>query len=141
LITEVGTHLGKDDIISMRMVNKRFFFAVKPLFGKVIVQNRTIFPTFNSVAAFIALLDSNPALPVHVRSITLVAEGLKEHEYGPSWAWEILMDRERFYFADGDHDIINYVNYEHTKAVASNTSFLIGGGYRTMLSKYSYKSS
>lgn len=69
----------------------------------------------------------------HVRNITLLAEGLKEHEYGYIWAWEDLQIWADLQFHAGDVKIINDINAAHADDVMANGDFIISGEYRMML--------
>lgn len=69
----------------------------------------------------------------YVRNITLLAEGLKEHEFGYVWAWEDLQIWADLKFRNKDVKIINKINATHADDVMTNGDFIISGEYRTML--------
>jgi hypothetical protein len=69
----------------------------------------------------------------HVHNITLLAEGLKEHEYGYDWAWEDLQIWGNFAFTSKDTQIMYEINAFHAEDVITNGDFVIAGEYRTML--------
>jgi hypothetical protein len=105
-------------------------------FGKAMVANRTVFPTFSSVLHFIGLIRDNPELVRHVRSVTVVGEGLRMPEYGYDWAWDRLMEAEGVHgvlLSKKDKKLIEWANDEHVKEVVTNGAFVNGGGYRIML--------
>ena len=122
--------------MNLRLVNKYIRSGVDHPFGKQLVANRTIFPTFSSVARFLALLEWDPDLVRYVREVTLVGEGFRMHEHGYDWAWERLVDAEGVQPTEKDKKIMEWANDEHIKEMALNGSYVNGGNYRTMLGKY-----
>ncbi|KAF1940569.1 hypothetical protein EJ02DRAFT_445433 [Clathrospora elynae] len=136
LIAEIGSHLeSATDFMNMRLVNKYVCNSLKPVLYRSIADNRTIFPRYESIAHFLSLLnsDSKHVLHKYVRSITLVAEGLRQHEYGYGWAWEQLQDWENVSVTENDMEIIDEINNRHANELSFNESYYNGGGYRTML--------
>lgn len=117
----------------MRLVSKRFAQATTSSFIQSLAQERTITPRYDSIAFFLALLVRLPAMRFHVRSVTLVAEDLKESEHGYAWAWENLQDWEGINFTAQDISIINEANVAHTNAMRATKYFVHSGGFRTML--------
>lgn len=69
----------------------------------------------------------------YVCNITLLAEGLKEHEYGYVWAWEDLEIWAELNYTEKDVEIINNINAAHADDVVVNGDFILSGQYRTML--------
>ena len=69
----------------------------------------------------------------YVRNITLLAEGLKEHEYGYIWAWEDLQIWADLKFTENDIKTINDINASHANDVVENGDFIITGQYRSIL--------
>lgn len=69
----------------------------------------------------------------YVRNVTVLAEGLKEHEYGYQWAWEDLQIWADLKFTDDDLDTINKINISHADDVAMNSNFITAGRYRSTL--------
>jgi hypothetical protein len=136
LLSHIATYLNKEDLASMRLVNKRTSGALQHVFGLSIVENRTIYPRYASISAFFLLLNSNPSLSAFVRSVTLVGEGIKEHEYGHLWAWERMTEVHGVRMTMDDLNILDEVEFEHLRARDLDQAFVHGGGYRTMLGKY-----
>jgi hypothetical protein len=136
LISDIASYLDKKDLLNMRLVNKKMCGAMSYVFKVAIADNRTIFPRYVSLAAFFLLLNSEPCLSLLVRSVTLVEEGLKEHEYGHNWAWERKGDMEGLCMTRDDFNILNQIEVEHLQARDLDQSFINGGGYRVMLGKY-----
>ena len=136
MIAEIASHLDNPaDVARFRHVCRHFYDGSKGVFCKAIVNGRTIYPRYEQFRDFILLLCANPVLPIHVRNIVLVGEGLMEHEYGYEWAWEALQDQENVEFTNKDMEIINCIINEHASDVFADGSFLTAGGYRIMLSK------
>jgi hypothetical protein len=134
LLIEIASHLeNRFDICNMRIVSKRFACALLPTFSRALVQERTVYPRYDSVAHFTFLLRTFSALSFYVRSICLVAEGLNMHEYGAMWAWEALLQWRGYNCTGKDMDIINEINTAHANNVATSNAFIISGGYRNML--------
>jgi len=69
----------------------------------------------------------------HVQNITLLAEGLKQHEYGYEWAWEDLQIWASLKFRTKDNQIMHEINVSHAEDVITNGDFVIAGEYRSML--------
>lgn len=75
----------------------------------------------------------DPEVVRYVRSITLLAEALKEHEYGYSWAWEDLQIWADLCPTNMDYKIMRSIDDAHAQDVEENGDFIISGEYRTML--------
>lgn len=133
----IATHMDSAvEVGKMRLASKDFCCAAYTPFMKLIGEGRTIYPRYDCFGKFLSLLAANPKLGVHVRNITLVSEGLREHEYRSMWAWEFLEDKlDLPKFSVEDTDIINEVNYLHAEEAVDNAAFLNTGGYRTMLTR------
>jgi hypothetical protein len=140
IICEIGAVLDDEGLLNLRLVNKKFRYAVAPHFGKHLVVKRAIFPTFSSIVSFIALLIADPIAAMYVREVTLVREGLRMHEHGCEWAWERMMDAEGVRPTKKDKKLIEWASDEHVKELTTHGAFVNGGGYRTMLGKYSLPS-
>lgn len=69
----------------------------------------------------------------HVHNITLLAEGLKEHEYGYDWAWEDLQIWGNLKLRNKDIQIMHEINASHAEDVVTNGDFVITGEYCGML--------
>lgn len=82
--------------------------------------------------AFLAAIEDTK-VGAHVQSITLLAEGLKEHEYGYEWAWEDLQIWGGLEFRKKDVEIMNEINASHAEDVITNGDLIIAGEYRDML--------
>jgi hypothetical protein len=136
IIGEIGSHLDLKDLKRFRLVSPIFNYAAKIHFGKAMVCNRTMFPTYISIGTFISLLKHNAYLTGYIRSVTLVGEALRMHEVGYAFAWDRVGDKEDVWFTDKDIAIMRCVKEEMMREVAINGSFCNGGGYRTMLGKY-----
>jgi len=130
----IASNLAKDsDIGEARLTCKAISEAISPLFRKRIIGDRTVYPTHASFQEFFTLLNLTDAMGSYVHKITLVTEGLKEHEYGYNWGWENLQNFEDLYFTSQDLDIINSTNQLHANEINLNGAFVNGGGYRTTL--------
>jgi hypothetical protein len=92
-----------------------------------------MYPRYDSVARFLSFLVRFPALQFHVRNLTLVAEGMKVHEYGYDWAWEDLQNWENVVFNNNDFRLVNEINAAHAEDLFTTNSFIFDGGYRIML--------
>lgn len=131
------SHATPSDLSSLRQTSKRFRFAAKSLFGKRLVNSRTLYPTYTSLSSFLALLLVDPAYPHLVRNLSLVSEHAAPNPYGYDWAWEELQNKERTVATRVDRVIKKSIEMRHERWCASSATFVFGGGYRDMLSKLS----
>jgi len=121
---------GKD-LLNFGLACKRFVGAMKYALGKRI-NGITIYPRFANMKAWLeAVKDPHVANLVH--SITLLAEGLKEHEYGYAWAWEDLQIWAEINPTDMDFEIMRTIDAAHAQDVDENGAFIISGTYQKML--------
>ena len=137
LISEIGVHLSSRDLQTLRYTSKRFRYGVKTIFGKELVNAQTVFPTYVSVASFLALLRCESFFPGMVDTVTLVGEAPRIHEHGSDWAWERLEDSERAVVTPGDRMLQRGINAAHAAWCSVNDDFCYSGGYRILLSKSS----
>ncbi|KAF2849662.1 hypothetical protein T440DRAFT_499565 [Plenodomus tracheiphilus IPT5] len=122
------------DVGKMRLINKRFCTIVHEVFLKALVDDRVVYPRYECFSDFLSLLGDSYSMGVHVRTVTLVSEGLGAPEYGYSWAWEDLENREgELEYTEEDVDIINKANRAHAMALGDTDAFLNRGLYRTNL--------
>lgn len=121
------------DIGNLRLVNKHFARATTGTFFRSLLQDRVIYPRYESVGRFVALLVRFPALGPSVRYLTLVTDGMKMPEYGYMWAWEDLQNWENVDFTAEDLHLMGEISNDHVGDMALTNSFINGGGYRTML--------
>ncbi|KAH6629473.1 hypothetical protein C7974DRAFT_187006 [Boeremia exigua] len=96
------------------------------------MDNLTVYPRFASMKALLVALEDEDVAK-YVRSLTLMAEGLKQHEYGYAWAWEDLQIWAEFKFTNEDADIMRTIDAAHSFDVVENGDFIISGQYREML--------
>lgn len=75
-----------------------------------------------------------PGVARHVKNITLVAESLREHEYGYAWGWEDLQIWAGLEFTNSDIRTIDDINDAHADEIFTNGDFTTSGQYRLMLS-------
>jgi hypothetical protein len=125
---------GSQDLCNLRLVNKRCDEAFKYALAKRISNDMTIYPRYASMKAIITAVQIK-GVADHVRHIELLAEGLKEHEYGYAWAWEDLELWANLAFTESDINIINQINTAHAEDVVENGDFIIAGEYRSMLTQ------
>lgn len=92
-----------------------------------------IYPRLANVKAFL-LAVQHKTVATHVQNVTLLAEGLKEHEYGYAWAWEDLQIWGDLKLRNKDIEIMNEINASHADDVITNGDFIITGEYRILLS-------
>ncbi|CAO2653618.1 Nn.00g030290.m01.CDS01 [Neocucurbitaria sp. VM-36] len=132
LVNHVALYLDDpEDLFNMRLVNQRFYVAGHEAFSQAIGNCQVIYPRYDCIKKFLSLINLKYVLPSHVRKITLVSEGLREHEYGYGWAWEYYADVHRW--TQSDMDIMHYVDDAHANDLALNGTFLLSGRYRSML--------
>jgi hypothetical protein len=120
-------------VCRMRLISKQIAHGVLAAFERVLVKNRTIYPRYDSLAHFAFLLRAFKSLDSHVRSVCLVAEGLKVHEYGSVWAWEDFLQWEGVECTAKDLDIIDKINADHENELSMTDAFIHRGSYRAML--------
>ncbi|EUC42392.1 hypothetical protein COCMIDRAFT_39561 [Bipolaris oryzae ATCC 44560] len=133
ILTEIMSHTNPSDLPALRQTSKRFRFAAKSLFGKRLVNSRTLYPTYTSLSSFLALLLIDPSYPHLVRTLSLVSEHAAPNPYGYDWAWEELQNRERTGPTRVDRIIKQRIEMHHERWCASSAAFVFGGGYRDML--------
>ncbi|XP_014558219.1 hypothetical protein COCVIDRAFT_36419 [Bipolaris victoriae FI3] len=134
ILSEIMSHTAPSDLSNLRQTSKRFRFAAKSLFGKRLVNSRTIYPTYSSLSSFLALLLVDPSYPHLVRTLSLVSEHAAPNAYGYDWAWEELQNREQTGPTTRvDRVIKQSIEMRHERWCASSASFVFGGGYRDML--------
>ncbi|KAH7562795.1 hypothetical protein BM1_02315 [Bipolaris maydis] len=133
ILSEIMSHATPSDLSSLRQTSKRFRFAAKSLFGKRLVNSRTLYPTYTSLSSFLALLLVDPAYPHLVRNLSLVSEHAAPNPYGYDWAWEELQNKERTVATRVDRVIKKSIEMRHERWCASSATFVFGGGYRDML--------
>ncbi|KAF3041881.1 hypothetical protein E8E12_004368 [Didymella heteroderae] len=132
LVGNVAVHIDKpQDFLNFQLASRRLNAASKYVLGKRI-SNVTVYPRLACMKAFVAAVE-NDTVGKHVRNVTLLAEGLKEHEYGYVWAWEDLQIWADLKFRNKDIKVINEINAAHAHDVIANGDFIISGQYRTML--------
>lgn len=136
ILSEIMSHTTPSDLASLRQTSKRFRFAAKSLFGKRLVNSRTLYPTYTSLSSFLALLLVDPSYPHLVRTLSLVSEHAEPNAYGYDWAWEELQNKERTGATRVDRVIKKCIEMRHERWCASSAAFVFGGGYRDMLSKF-----
>lgn len=110
----------------------RFYHGTRWAFAKW-VRNMTIFPREDQMRHILEAVQ-DPEVAKFVRKITLLAEGMREHEYGYVWAWEdlqIWMDLE---YNPNDIRVINRINADHANARDNQSAFIYSGQYRELLS-------
>lgn len=100
--------------------------------GKRISDKITVYPRYASMKALLKV-SQDEEVANFVRNITLLAEGLKEHEHGYEWAWEDLQIWGNLKFTDNDIKTINDLIVAHADDVIVNGDFIITGQYRSML--------
>ncbi|KAF9693400.1 hypothetical protein EKO04_008724 [Ascochyta lentis] len=120
------------DLGNFRRVNRRFNVATKHVVGKRIASNFTVYPRYASMKSLLSVVQDE-GVAIYVRNITLLAEGLKEHEYGYMWAWEDLQIWADLKLTKTDIKIIGKINTAHADDVIENGDFIITGHYRSML--------
>ncbi|KAF2621883.1 hypothetical protein BU25DRAFT_415732 [Macroventuria anomochaeta] len=132
IVGEIGAKIvDPKDFCNFRRANKRFSEATKYAQGKRIA-NVTVYPRFAGMKALLAAVQ-DVGVAKYVRNITLLAEGLKEHEFGYVWAWEDLQIWADLQYTQKDVKIINNINAAHADDVVVNGDFIITGQYRLML--------
>lgn len=123
-----------EDFCNFRLVNKRFHTFSKYGIGKRISNRVTIYPRYASMKSLILVLQ-DVEVAKYVRNITLLAEGMKEHEYGYPWAWEDLQIWADLKFTEYDIMTIDQINQAHADDIVENGDFIITGEYRSMLTE------
>jgi hypothetical protein len=117
--------------VNFQRASNRLNASSKHVVGKRITK-ATVYPRLAYMKAILAAVQ-NFQVAKHVHNITLLAEGLKEHEYGYVWAWEDLQIWADLKFRNKDVKVINEINAAHAADVIENGDFIISGEYRTML--------
>ena len=101
-------------------------------FGKRI-RAMTIYPCEDQMRHILEALQ-DPEVAKFVRKLTLLAEGLREHEYGYVWGWEDLQVWMNLDYNPNDIRVINRINADHANARDNQASFIYSGQYRELLS-------
>lgn len=127
--------MDKKDIGTLRRTCNRMLETTERAFTRVLVENKVIYSRSASIAHFLAVLKAFSALHLgrKVKSLTLVEECLKEHEYRSEWAWEDFEQRMGLDFTAQDQNIIANLNRDHANEAHIDTAFLTSGRYRTTL--------
>jgi hypothetical protein len=137
LLEEVTPNLDRISVGNLRGASKRLdAMLLKPFFRKL-VENRTVYATFASIAHFLGMLQVFMARALHleVKDLVLVADGAKVPEYGYDWAWENLLqwDTEDLECTQEDLTTIWDINKQHASFYKVNSAWINSGGYRSML--------
>jgi hypothetical protein len=93
----------------------------------------TIFPREDQMRHILEAVQ-DPEVAKYVRKITLLAEGMREHEYGYVWAWEDLQIWMDLDYNPNDIRVINQINADHANARDIQSAFIYSGQYRELLS-------
>ncbi|USP75553.1 uncharacterized protein yc1106_02827 [Curvularia clavata] len=133
IIAEIGSYLDMRDIKKMRLVCKQFRYATNIIFGKALVTNRTLYPTYASVSHFLNMLLSDRDWAPLVQTITLVSDAPRVNEHGASWAWDVMEGQHAFNPNTKDRAVKHFLNAEHKMFCRDNDFFITTGGYRTLL--------
>lgn len=132
MIGEIGAHMAEPkDFLNFRLANHRFLAVTKHIHGKLAAQI-TVYPRLTRMKALLMAVQDE-SVAKYVRNITLLAEGMKEHEFGYVWAWEDLQLWADLKFRNKDLKVINKINAAHADDVMTNGDFITSGKYRTML--------
>ncbi|KAJ4350658.1 hypothetical protein N0V95_004563 [Ascochyta clinopodiicola] len=133
IVTEIAAVIDDPkDLGHFRRVNKRFNTATKYVLGKRITNDFTVYPRFASMKALLTAV-RDKGMVKYIRNITLLAEGLKQHEYGYLWAWEDLQIWADLTLTESDIKTIHEINAAHADDDVKNGDFIITGHYRLML--------
>ncbi|UPX10118.1 uncharacterized protein EKO05_0000789 [Ascochyta rabiei] len=133
IVTEIAAVIDEpEDLGHFRRVNKRFNAATKYVLGKRIANDFTVYPRHASMKALLTAVRDD-GVAKYIRNITLLAEGLKQHEYGYIWAWEDLQIWAELTITENDIKTIHEINAAHANDVIENCDFIITGHYRSML--------
>jgi hypothetical protein len=135
LIEEIASYLMVDrvDMYNFRLVNKQVGEGAAHAFKHLLVQDRILYPRYECLAHFAFLCSAFLGVNRMVRSITLVAEGLKAHEYGSGWAWEHFVQWEDVVCTDKDLEIMLHIDASHAAELRITNQFIHRGGYRQLL--------
>lgn len=128
--------MDMDGVKNMRLACKDFRYATNVIFGKALVANRTLYPTYDSLSLYLNMLHCDPAWCPLVETITLVSDAPRIHEHGSHWAWDITEHLQSVNANRQDRVIKHFLTTEHKKFCHYNNLFITTGGYRTLLSKY-----
>lgn len=121
------------EVKALSLTSKRFRVDIRDHYWKMLAQDKTVYPTRDSVANFISLITEIRTRGKGIHKITLVNQWLKEHEYGYNWAWEDLQNVENFHYTSQDLHLIHHINQLHADAIRANGHFINGGNYRLLL--------
>jgi hypothetical protein len=135
LIGEIANHLMENrvDVSNLRLVNSHVAMGAMNTFKNVLVQDRVLYPRYDCLAHFAFLCSAFLGLNRMVRSVTVVGEGLKAHEYGPGWAWEHLLQWEDVECTNKDLEVMYDIDASHAAELRTTNQFIHGGGYRRLL--------
>lgn len=122
---------GYTDFLSFHDAMQRSYVATMVVFGKRI-SRMTIYPRADQMLHILEALQ-NERVSNAVHSISVLAEGLREHEYGYVWGWEDLQIWENLDYSRDDVRIINTINVDHANARDTQSEFIYSGQYRTLL--------
>ncbi|KAF2027078.1 hypothetical protein EK21DRAFT_115196 [Setomelanomma holmii] len=131
LINEIASHLGPD-VNKFRTANKRFHVATSPSFHREMARDRHIYPRYANMARFLQLLSHFPLLVEYMRTVDVISEGLREHEYRSGWAWEDLAIKEGKGLNMQDSEILYEIDEDHVNEVVGANTFIFSGRYRAM---------
>ncbi|KAJ4985084.1 hypothetical protein SVAN01_09455 [Stagonosporopsis vannaccii] len=120
-----------EDLLNFGLACKAFTPAMRYALGKHI-NDMTVYPRFARMKALLEAVE-DPKVAHFVRTITLLAEGLKVHEYGYAWAWEDLQILAELNPTDKDFSIMRTIDAAHAQALNEDGNFIISGMYRKML--------
>jgi hypothetical protein len=124
----------QEDFCNLRLASHRFNKASKYGLAKRIAKDVTVYPRYANMKALITAVQ-DIEVAKYVRNITLLAEGMKEHEYGYYWAWEDLQIWADLELTKNDVGVINRINTAHYNDIIENGDFIIAGKYRLMLTE------
>ncbi|KAJ8112432.1 hypothetical protein OPT61_g5194 [Boeremia exigua] len=133
LQTIAATIVSSVDFCNFRLINKRIREVTTHSMGMRIV-NMTIYPRYTSIKALIQTIEHEDVVK-YVRSITLLAESPRVHEYGYSWAWEDLQMWSHLEYTDKDLMVMQDIDAAHANDIDHNGGFITTGHYRIMLTE------
>jgi hypothetical protein len=133
LLDQVAMNLDLGDLCNLRRVNRRINGASELAFHHRLAEGFNIYNTYMNIDSFFATLAQYPGLNIKIKSLTIVEESLKIHQYGTEWAWEALMDREQAQSTTDDKTLIHKISLAHARTVALNDHFVYSGIYRDAL--------
>lgn len=116
------------DFLSFSGCMLYFHNSTRQAFGKRI-RSMTIYSCEDQMRHVLEALQ-DPEVAKFVRKLTLLAEGLREHEYGYVWGWEDLQVWMNLDYNPNDIRVINRINADHANARDDQASFIYSGQYR-----------